>query len=282
MRLEAVRALILAYEQTEYIGVAALQHFTERFKPRLVEMATGDTEMHVRIAVVQVLQVINSHGLLEDEQTQRLCLLVFDEEAKIRRAVSGFVKGVWKEKVEERSVGKRTTEKETAMIGVKALAMLLVQWGRALDSGKSADEDDGADDESQSEPSTRRTKSKAMMALAGAKQRGRMSLAVEALWEEVESVSDWETLLEVLLLDHSAAGEAPSSQSRGRRTTNKKAADPVDEAWRLEEVEEGMLLEVFLAALRKTKQEAAGGKKASPIGCLMFSPLTLQSSSGRR
>ena len=41
------------------------------------------------------------------------------------------------------------------------------------------------------------------------------------------------------------------------------AADPVDEAWRLEEVEEGVLLEVFLAALRKTKLEAVGGKKVS-------------------
>lgn len=269
VRLEAARALSLAYEQTEYIGIGALQHFTERFKPRLVEMATGDTEVHVRIAVVQVLHAINTHGLLEDEQTAKLCLLVFDEEAKIRRAVSGFVKGVWEERVEERLVGKRATPKEKGMVGVKSLMMLLVQWGRALDSGRNVDDEDVPDDESQSEVSSRRPKTRAIAALVGTKQKGRTSLAVEALWDEVESVSDWETLLEVLLLDHSAAGEAPSSQSRKRKTTTKQK-DPVDEAWRLEEVEEGILLEVFLAALRKTRLDAVGAKKVRAASSLVY------------
>ncbi|THH30478.1 hypothetical protein EUX98_g3693 [Antrodiella citrinella] len=261
VRLEAVRALSRAYDQPDHISVGALQHFTERFKSRLVEMAMGDTEMQVRIAVVQVLQAINTNGLLEDEQAEKLCLLVFDEEAKIRRAVSGFVKGVWEEKVEERLVGKKATGKEKNMVGVKVLVMLLVKWGKMLDSGKNVEDEDLPDDESQSETSSRRTKGKAIMALAGTKHKGRTSLAVEALWDEIESVGDWETLLEVLLLDHSAAGEAPSSQSRGRRTKNKKAAEPVDEAWRLEEVEEGSLLEVFIASLRKTKLQAVGAKK---------------------
>lgn len=271
VRLEAVRALQLAYDQTDYIGVGALQHFTERFKPRLVEMAMGDTELAVRVAVVGVLHAIHAQGLLEDEQTERLCLLVFDEEARVRRTVSGFVKGVWEERVEERLVGKKPTEKEKGMVGVKVLVMLLVQWGRALDSGKAVGEDDNAmveDEESQSETGTsRRTKGKTIAALAsggGTKQKGRTALAVEALWDEIECVGEWETLLEVLLLDHSAAGEAPSSQ-RGRRTTNKKAAEPVDEAWRLEEVEEGVLLEVFIAALRKTRLDAMGAKKVSDI-----------------
>ncbi|KAH8097102.1 hypothetical protein BXZ70DRAFT_1009416 [Cristinia sonorae] len=262
VRLEAVRALSLAYDQTEYVGIGALQHFTERFKPRLVEMAMGDTELQVRIAVVQVLQAINTQGLLEDEQTEKLCLLVFDEEAKIRRVVSGFVKGVWEERVEERLIGKKATPKEKTMVGVKVLVMLLVQWGRTLDSGKSVEDDEpAADDESQSETSSRRTKGKTIMALAGTKQKGRTSLAVEALWGEIGPVSDWEALLEVLLLDHSAAREAPSSQSRGRKVSNRKVADPVDEAWRLEEIEEGALLEVFLTALRKVKMDAAGSKK---------------------
>ena len=78
MRLEAVRALALAYDQTAYIGAAALQHFTERFKPRLIEMATSDIEISVRIAVIQVLSAIDDASLLEDDERDKLCLLIFD------------------------------------------------------------------------------------------------------------------------------------------------------------------------------------------------------------
>ena len=44
-----------------------LSHFTERFKPHLLEMAMSDMELPVRIAVVQVLGSLGSHSLLEEE-----------------------------------------------------------------------------------------------------------------------------------------------------------------------------------------------------------------------
>ena len=262
VRLEAVKALSLAYAQTEYIGASGLQHFTERFKPRLVEMAMSDTELSVRVAVVQVLQAIDENGLLEDEQRERLCLLVFDEENKMRRVVGGFVKGVWQESVEERLVGRKPNAKDKKRADIKAIAMLLVQWGRALDKGKGLrDEDDMDDDGDQSEGSTKQARRKEMVTLVGPDQKGRTALAVEALWEEVDPVRDWETILDVLLLDHSAAGEegaTPNAKRRGKRPADDAG---VDEVWRLEEVEEGVLLEVLLAALRRTIAEVAGSKK---------------------
>ncbi|PSR72770.1 hypothetical protein PHLCEN_2v11369 [Hermanssonia centrifuga] len=261
VRLEAVKALALAYEQSEYIGVGALQHFTERFKPRLVEMAMQDTELSVRVAVVQVLQAIDAHGLLEDEHRDKLCLLVFDEEAKMRKAVSGFVKGVWDERVEERLVGRKPNSKEKKRAGVKSFAMLLVQWGRALDKGIVDDEADAEDDGDQSEGSSKRGRGKEVASLVGLDQKGRTALAVEALWDEVGPVGDWETLLDILLLDHSAGDEESSSQNRSRKKGKQVADSGVEEVWRLEEVEEGVLLEVLLAALRKTKVEAGGSKK---------------------
>ena len=71
-------------------------------------------------------------------------------------------------------------------------------------------------------------------------------------------------------MDHSA-GSVPVkvSTQTGRR---KKAADSsadessVDEAWRLNEVEEAILLEVLVAELRKTRVEAASTvKKVSEL-----------------
>jgi len=99
-------------------------------------------------------------------------------------------------------------------------------------------------------------------ALVGAEQRGRIVLAVEALWEDVKSISDWEVLLEVLLLDHSARTDAIHG-SRGRRLKNSKGStdSTASEAWRLEEVEEAVLLEVFVASLGKARASAAAAKK---------------------
>ncbi|KAI8989117.1 hypothetical protein BD414DRAFT_486064 [Trametes punicea] len=261
VRLEAVRALALAYEQTAYIGAAALQHFTERFKPRLVEMAIGDVELNVRVAVVHVLQTIDGHGLLDEEQRQQLCLLVFDEEARVRRAVSGFVKGVWEETVEERLVGRRPPEADKRKAGVKALGMLLVNWSRALDKSNGEGDGDSEDGTDLGEGSSKRVRAKEVASLVASDRKGRIALVVEALWDEVEPVRDWQTLLDVLLLDHSAAGEEgsrPSSRSKGKKTANDSV---VDEAWRLEEVEEAVLLELLVASLRKALSDAANAKK---------------------
>ena len=97
VRLEAVKSLVTIYSKDDFI--VSLHHFTERFKRRMVEMAIGDTDLAVRVTVMQTLGSIDAHGLLDEEQRERLCLLVFDEEAKVRKAVAPFVRGVWDEVV---------------------------------------------------------------------------------------------------------------------------------------------------------------------------------------
>jgi cohesin complex subunit SA-1/2 len=258
VRLEAVKSLSGVYENSDYIG--SLQTFTERFKPRLVEMATRDTELPVRVAVIGVLGAIDAHQLLEDEQREELCMLVFDEDAKVRKAVSEFVKGVWAEIVEEQLAGGKVSKQGRTRAGIKALGKLLVRLARPL--GKKAvvaeDEEEFLDEVTPS-PTLRRVRQVA--ALVGTEQRGRIALAVEALWDDIESVSDWETLLEVLLLDHSA-GSGVIQETRGRSRSNKGSTDSTaGEAWRLEEVEEAVLLEVFVASLGKAKASAVAAKK---------------------
>ncbi|KAI0031520.1 hypothetical protein K488DRAFT_51948 [Vararia minispora EC-137] len=261
VRLESVRALANIYQNTEYIS--ALQNFTERFKPRLLQMAAGDTDLGVRIAVAGVLSAIDRHGLLDDTQREELCLLVFDEEARVRRAVGGFVRGVWAELVEERLVGRRASDAEKRRAGVKALGTLLVRLSRALDkkSGGGVDEEDTAD-ELAHDGAAKPSRVREVMALSSGTERGRIGVAVEALWDEVDPVKDWEVLLEVLLLDHSSEDEG-SQETRQRRSKGKKSQKDatVDDAWRLEEIEETVLLEVFVAALRQAKALAANNKK---------------------
>ncbi|RDB16124.1 hypothetical protein Hypma_003371 [Hypsizygus marmoreus] len=186
-------------------------------------MATKDTELPVRVAVIQVLGAIDGYSLLEDEKREKLCLLVFDEEAKVRKAVSQLVKGVLDECVDERLVGKnQPNEEDQRRSGIKALAMLLVKWGKSLDkiAGDAGDADGDQEDEEG-----------------------------ERIFHRVDAVRDWEGLLDLLLLDHSAA-EAEESQEggsmKGRGRANGKTHTPdsvVEEARMLEEVEESILLE---------------------------------------
>ena len=272
VRLESVKSLVSLYTKEDYI--VSLHSFTERFKPRLIEMATSDTELSVRVAVIQVLSAIDGHGLLEENQRAQLCLLVFDADAKVRKAVSNFVRGVWEETTEQRLVAKnKLTDNERDRAGLKALAMLLLRWSRELDRDNVDETEGGNDAESSTQgdgPSSQREVAVAMSPL----QKGRIALAVEALWDEVPAVSDWEAMIDLLLLDHSARigatnGEAPVT----RRKKTKKPTDDmaVDEAWRLEESEEALLLEVLVASMRKSKLEAVGGKKVCFLALLLFS-----------
>jgi cohesin complex subunit SA-1/2 len=278
VRLAALHALAAAYAQADFIS--AMHVFTERFVPRMLEMARRDTEVGVRVAAAGVLGAIDRHGLLDEARRAQLCVLVYDREPKVRRAVSSFVRGVWEETVEERLVGRKANETEKKRAGVKALAELLVSWGRALDREEKGEDEESStqDHDVEAEGSSQEQghiqgakwiKKKEVARLLSAEQRGRTALAVEALYDEIEVVSDWETLLDILLLDHSAVGggqAAPKGKGRPKQAMGKGSQEygaekVVDEAWRLEEIEENVVLEVLVAALRKAKAEGASAAK---------------------
>jgi cohesin complex subunit SA-1/2 len=272
VRLEAVRALSGVYEQGDYIG--SINHFTERFKPRLLEMATSDTELPVRVAVIQVLEAIDEHSLLEEEDRDKLCLLIYDEEPKVRKAVSQFVHNVWDEGVEERLVSKRKpSDMDRTRTGIKTLATLLVKWSKTLDASHGIDEDEEtgdtrAEDDASSTTTGRRTRRKEILGLVGmSDHRGRTALAVEALWDGIVLIQEWDEILDILLLDHSAS-EENGVPSRGKAKANGKSHSSefeIDDAWRLEEVEETVLLEVLVASLGRVKAEAGAAKKVRKI-----------------
>ncbi|EIW79750.1 hypothetical protein CONPUDRAFT_106434 [Coniophora puteana RWD-64-598 SS2] len=264
VRTEAVRALQVVYAQSDYVG--ALAHFTERFKPRLAEMAARDAELGVRCAVLGVLGALDGHALLEDADRERLCLLVFDEEPRVRRAVAGFVRGVWEDAVEERLVGRRgkTDEKTRGRVGTKALAVLLVRWGVALERERSAaagEDDEGGSVYSGEGGTSAPHRSAHVPPSVAADQAGRTALAVEALWDECEAVRDWEDTLDVLLLDHSAGGDGDEMDVEESLAGAAKKKGGVDEVWRLEDAEESVLLEVLVASIRRAKTLSATATK---------------------
>jgi cohesin complex subunit SA-1/2 len=240
----------------------------------------------VRVAVIHVLRAIDSAGLLDEDQRFALCLLIFDDETRVRKAISAFVKGIWEETLKERLVG-RDEEDNSPVVrlsGIKALASLLVAWDWTLEKHSEVSESSSNQD-GEHERGTRQQ----LLTMSNSTPKGRTSLAVEALWDEIDAVRDWQTLLDILILDHSslaspvkgdrAEGLSSPYKMRGKKgknasSTNKTKGrgghnasgvngaddDVVDEAWRLEDDEERALVDVLIACLQKTLADEATKK----------------------
>lgn len=249
-------------------------------------MAERDTDISVRVGVLSVLGSIDKAGLLEEEDRERLGALVFHEEPRIRRAVGNFVRGVWDEWVQEQmddpEVKKLRSDDVKVRVGLKGLATLLVKWGKTLDEVIGDDEEDDSDPDNVVEGSStgltaKQSRQKAALAAVTSSKsasHGRITLAVETLWDDMDCLSDWQAILDLLLLDHSAANEnpPPSSPRKARRGQRGHAssevsqevededAEKVEEAWRLHEIEEDALLEVLSASLLLVQKEAHSKK----------------------
>ncbi len=100
-----------------------------------------------------------------------------------------------------------------------------------------------------------------MLALVGMDRKGRVTSAVEALWDQLDPLKDREGVLEIMLLDHSAGGESQAQNGgvNGKEDLPSELMAVVQDSWRLEEGEETILSEVLVAFVRKL--DAVGGKK---------------------
>ncbi|TKY87817.1 hypothetical protein EX895_003398 [Sporisorium graminicola] len=248
VRLAAVHAMTGLYTRDNF--VSSIRNFTEIFKGRLVQMATSDVELGVRIAAINVLVMIDKHDLLEDEQRDLLATHIFDVEPRIRNAVASFLANILDEKVSEgtsalgslsaasKKKGKQAEElqQEQAKLRFKCLAELLVRYGHRLDT----------QDSDASANGTERGLSDELSAVIDGAKEGRVGMAVEALWDAVEELQHWKPLIDLLLLDHSA------QKAGGQRKGSAAAENAAPAVYRLETEEEATLVEALVAILGKT------------------------------
>lgn len=324
-RRESVRALFALYQKDAYLG--KLHHFTDRFKQQIVDMAVGEHDLNVRIQALQVVRQIDSHGLLDDEkQRDEVATLIFEKEKRVRSAAADFFRGLVEEQVEDlkseleaqgktakgRKVGgnkKADKDYERALhqaTEYKILARLLVKYGRALDGRSEQDALDDDDEQDEADAAAAEVGSLAAVAraetggeedLGPAVPRGRVAYAIEALWDSLDAVQDWEAMLAYLLKDHSSEAEEASVSSnargkgkgkaKGRAGSGKKAAQGGDSGEgsageendapeeedaqedaialpkqiRLDEDEETLFVEVVVAVLTRVTQASAVSKK---------------------
>jgi cohesin complex subunit SA-1/2 len=263
-------------------NISSVRAFTLRVTPRLIQIALRDIDNNVRVAAILVLTAIEKAELLsedDEEGRERVAWLIFDEEVKIERAIGEMVKIIWSDlkedeqkayqsKTSKKAGGRRkkqqnaTAEDQDGVealaedevdirFGWKALATLLVKTSKDLDeaTNKAA----SASDSQQDNQATLVTMDDIAATVSATSLKGpgvhrRAVAAVESLWNEIEQVQKWDTLVAFLLLDHSEADGDVGS-------------------WALEEEEESFLISMLLAILERTASEAAS-KKVRPLGSL--------------
>ncbi|KAF2398810.1 STAG-domain-containing protein [Trichodelitschia bisporula] len=254
-RHAVLEALIKLYQDQDKLS--GLRSFTERFRPRIVEMATRDSENSVRAAAVELLNFLRSAGFLEPDDIDAVGRLIFDSEPRVRKAVVGFfaenVKDMFESKVDD--LGGQDALDETDLndtdenydsprlewMKLKCLVEILQSYD-ALDEIGSSDV-------------VRVPGTDSYLLIPGGLE-SRLSLAAEVLYDRIPELKEWEVLAGYLLYDHTRTPEQNGATS-DTETLFKQAC-------RLDDKEEIILLEVLNASvkLRLTQAvEAASSHK---------------------
>ncbi|TQS35990.1 hypothetical protein Golomagni_03574 [Golovinomyces magnicellulatus] len=219
------------------VNHGGIRHFIDRFRPRLIEMATRDSEPSVRSHTVELLTLIRNAEMLEPEDSETVGSLIFDAEPRVRKAVVNFFitnvnnlyeirrQDIYGEEALERtsnlSEEHAIDSPRSSWIKYKCLAEILVEYD-TLDQTEI--------------PSPLKTSRLLRIACS----ESRFSLAAQALFEKMPQLREWEIMAEYLLYDHTSKSITSESESEHLFL----------EAVRPTESEEIVLLEVLNAVVK--------------------------------
>lgn len=248
-RHEAVKQLERILKNTDKI--AGIREFVERFRGRIVEMASRDSEISVRTSAVDLLDLFREAGMLEPDDIDVIGKLIFDSEPRVRKAVVGFfaenIKDLYESKIEELG-GEEALEDifslgaedpgtpRSEWITLKCLAEVLLSYD-SEESEESPSQIEGATDSD---------------TLKASGVESRFFLAAQALYEKMLEVRDWDTLAGYLLFDHSVIVDPKSKTVDIQRSLR--------ESFKLDEKEEAVLLEILDASVRLSLSQSDDDK----------------------
>ena len=241
VRIEVVKQLLRLYSTKD---VGRLRAFTDKFRPRMVEMAARDAEPGLRASAVTMLDMIRKIGLLEPDDVDSIGKLIFDSEPRLRKAVAGFfaenvqdsfqaiIDDLGDENELDEALGELDDENfdkpRKAWLKLKCLAEILEIYDS--DSADTESSDGGLDNDQH---------------LIAAGVESRYTLAAKAICSGMPEIKEWEILAGYLLHDLS--------------TTSSNEADDVLVGFKtrchLTDKEEVLLLEILNAAVEVHLQE---------------------------
>ncbi|KEQ77883.1 STAG-domain-containing protein [Aureobasidium namibiae CBS 147.97] len=253
-RLEVVKQLHRFYADKNKLG--GLKAFTERFRSRMVEIATKDAEPSVRAAAIELLDNLRKAGLLEPDDIDKIGRLIFDAEPRVRKSVVGFfaesINDAYEAKVD--TLGGQETLDEILGEENDSYDSPCHEWIKLKCLAEGLDSYDSAD--GPLPPSVERGPGQGGYLLHAGSADTRFMIAADTLHDQIEEVRKWEKLAGYLLYDTSVAdqnGDAASGEAQ------------LKQELRLKENEEVILLEVLNSSVKQAVSslvEAHADKKA--------------------
>ena len=244
IRLEDLKQLLRLYKDKDKLG--GLRAFTERFRARIVEMATSDAEAGVRASAVELVDILREAGLLEPDDIDSVGQLIFDSEPRVRKAIVGFfaesINDHYESRLEE--VGDRETLEALAS-SPDDFSALRLEWLKLKCIVEALQTYDGP--ETISTNATSKRTHMAVQSFEITKVETRFSLAAQALCDAIPEVKQWQILAGYLLFDHTQA------------RPNRNRSDPeavLRRECKLNEREEVILLEILGASVKISLTEA--------------------------
>lgn len=250
-RSEVLKQLAKLYRDNDKL--AGLKTFTERFRARIVEIATRDSHTNIRATAVELLDTLREAGFLEPDDIDVVGKLIFDSEPKVRKAVVEFfaenVNAAYELQIEDMG-GQEALDEALAQPDDEEYTNPRLEWLKLKCLVEQLlTYDEGTGFPSQIE---RVTPYGAELGLVAAGIESRFSLAAQALYDVIPEIRSWEVLAGYLLYDHS-------------QTSSDIAGDDTEAMLRrnckLSEQEETVLLDILNATVRIRLQRLADALK---------------------
>ncbi|KUJ09959.1 STAG-domain-containing protein [Mollisia scopiformis] len=243
MRQEVIKQLQAIMKD---LNAGGMRHFIERFRPRLVEIATRDSESTVRASAVELMDSIRKAGMLEPDDIDVIGKLIFDSDPRVRKAVVPFfaesINDLYDSKVEDLG-GNEFLEEHLAVedeedydtprrewIQLKCLSENLLSYD-IQDQDEMPSQIDSAD----------------FLNVSGSESR--FTLAAQALYEKVPVLKNWELLAGYLLFDHTSEAASTDAEAELRAS------------FKPDEKEELILLEALNAVVKLGLSDAEEADK---------------------
>ncbi|KAI5286844.1 hypothetical protein KEM52_001843, partial [Ascosphaera acerosa] len=267
----ATRLVVLRQLKTIFAhrdNLPGLRVFTEKFRPRIVEMALRDAETDVRACAVELLSLIRDAGFLEPDDVDAVGRLVFDAEARVRKAAGRFfvdnirdVCDAVREDVSDAALAETLMDDDDGdvddfstprrgWIAFRCLADTL----QAYDSSGSSSSSESARSDDSDRIAAIAAAAAAVTGNAAGKSTTRYALAAETIYPHMSELHHWESLAGYLLYDHSQLQAGASGETD-------QPATAVKQLFRLGDGQEVLLLDILHSAVRLYVAEVS-----KPIG----------------
>ena len=199
-RAEVIKQLSKLFKNKDNVG--RLRAFTERFQPRMVEMASRDAEVGIRTAAIDLLDMVRETGLLEPDNIDTIGRLIFDKEPRVRKAVGGFfaesVNDLF-ESVAEDLGGEEVIEEYLGEEGEDDYDSPRISWLKYICLAEVLTSYAADSQEESQQPVVEA----AVGALNVNVAESRVALAAQAIYDNIDEVKDWDVLAGYLVFDHS-------------------------------------------------------------------------------